>query len=164
MGRNFLQIAGFAPVAQWIEQRFPKPRAQVRFLPGALSDKPLATAIQGKMSLSSGPWLQVSSTSGLPPTDDPGAAEPFGKQRPCSLFARKPNKWPRARVPSGAQTSAVLGSAMLKRRLDERASRDCSERGNRATARHRKRREVELESGAPEVARVVSHRDWGAPP
>jgi DNA-binding CsgD family transcriptional regulator len=25
-----------APVAQWIEQRFPKPRAQVRFLPGAL--------------------------------------------------------------------------------------------------------------------------------
>jgi hypothetical protein len=24
-----------APVAQWIEQRFPKPRAQVRFLPGA---------------------------------------------------------------------------------------------------------------------------------
>ena len=26
-----------APVAQWIEQRFPKPRAQVRFLPGALS-------------------------------------------------------------------------------------------------------------------------------
>src|SRR3982751_3213749 len=28
--------AGFlAPVAQWIEQRFPKPRAQVRFLSGA---------------------------------------------------------------------------------------------------------------------------------
>ena len=26
-----------APVAQWIEQRFPKPRAQVRFLPGALA-------------------------------------------------------------------------------------------------------------------------------
>ena len=26
-----------APVAQWIEQWFPKPRAQVRFLPGALS-------------------------------------------------------------------------------------------------------------------------------
>src|SRR6266849_6393563 len=25
-----------APVAQWIEQRFPKPRAQVRFLSGAL--------------------------------------------------------------------------------------------------------------------------------
>src|SRR5215471_16854009 len=25
-----------APVAQWIEQWFPKPRAQVRFLPGAL--------------------------------------------------------------------------------------------------------------------------------
>src|SRR5690348_11546702 len=28
---------GRAPVAQWIEQRFPKPRAQVRFLPGALT-------------------------------------------------------------------------------------------------------------------------------
>jgi hypothetical protein len=26
-----------APVAQWIEQRFPKPRALVRFRPGALS-------------------------------------------------------------------------------------------------------------------------------
>ena len=25
-----------APVAQWIEQRFPKPRAHVRFMPGAL--------------------------------------------------------------------------------------------------------------------------------
>src|SRR5262249_56690285 len=24
-----------APVAQWIEQRFPKPRAHVRFMPGA---------------------------------------------------------------------------------------------------------------------------------
>ncbi len=29
-----------APVAQWIEQRFPKPRAQVRFLSGALSQPP----------------------------------------------------------------------------------------------------------------------------
>ena len=28
--------ASFAPVAQWIERRFPKPCAQVRFLPGAL--------------------------------------------------------------------------------------------------------------------------------
>jgi hypothetical protein len=28
-----------APVAQWIEQWFPKPRAQVRFLPGALLDR-----------------------------------------------------------------------------------------------------------------------------
>jgi hypothetical protein len=27
-----------APVAQWIEQRFPKPRALVRFRPGALSN------------------------------------------------------------------------------------------------------------------------------
>ena len=27
-----------APVAQWIEQRFPKPRAQVRFLPGASAE------------------------------------------------------------------------------------------------------------------------------
>src|SRR5262245_52993286 len=32
-----------APVAQWIEQRFPKPRAQVRFLPGASSAIPLGT-------------------------------------------------------------------------------------------------------------------------
>jgi hypothetical protein len=30
-----LQRAKSAPVAQWIEQRFPKPRAQVRFLSGA---------------------------------------------------------------------------------------------------------------------------------
>ena len=29
-----------APVAQWIEQRFPKPRAQVRFLPGAFPFEP----------------------------------------------------------------------------------------------------------------------------
>src|SRR5581483_3187083 len=29
-----------APVAQWIEQRFPKPRAQVRFLPGASAADP----------------------------------------------------------------------------------------------------------------------------
>ena len=27
--------SGRAPVAQWIEQRFPKPRALVRFRPGA---------------------------------------------------------------------------------------------------------------------------------
>ena len=32
-----LQFHPSAPVAQWIEQRFPKPRAQVRFLSGALS-------------------------------------------------------------------------------------------------------------------------------
>ncbi len=30
-------VVDTAPVAQWIEQRFPKPRAQVRFLSGALS-------------------------------------------------------------------------------------------------------------------------------
>jgi hypothetical protein len=30
-----------APVAQWIEQRFPKPRAQVRLLPGASTVSPL---------------------------------------------------------------------------------------------------------------------------
>ena len=35
-GRGELPCAR-APVAQWIEQRFPKPRAQVRFLSGALS-------------------------------------------------------------------------------------------------------------------------------
>jgi len=58
-------------------------------LPGALSDKPLATAIQGKMSMSSGPWLQDSSTSGLPPTDDPGVAEPFGKQRPLFIVRQE---------------------------------------------------------------------------
>jgi hypothetical protein len=35
-------IVTAAPVAQWIEQRFPKPRALVRFRPGALiSTKPL---------------------------------------------------------------------------------------------------------------------------
>ena len=33
--RKYLQIGIFAPVAQWIEQRFPKPRALVRFRPGA---------------------------------------------------------------------------------------------------------------------------------
>src|SRR5919197_1309705 len=32
-----LDFAGPALVAQWIEQRFPKPRAEVRFLPGALT-------------------------------------------------------------------------------------------------------------------------------
>ena len=36
MVRKRLNQAANAPVAQWIEQRFPKPRAQVRFLPGAL--------------------------------------------------------------------------------------------------------------------------------
>jgi hypothetical protein len=35
MDGNRLKQAKNAPVAQWIEQRFPKPRAQVRFLPGA---------------------------------------------------------------------------------------------------------------------------------
>jgi hypothetical protein len=30
-----------APVAQWIEQRFPKPRAHVRFMPGALTARPV---------------------------------------------------------------------------------------------------------------------------
>src|SRR3954469_16540873 len=33
-GRSLYHPSG-APVAQWIEQRFPKPRAQVRFLSGA---------------------------------------------------------------------------------------------------------------------------------
>ena len=40
MARNRLNQAGNAPVAQWIEQRFPKPRALVRFRPGALLDCP----------------------------------------------------------------------------------------------------------------------------
>src|SRR3954463_2741763 len=35
-GRSLYHPSG-APVAQWIEQRFPKPRAQVRFLSGASS-------------------------------------------------------------------------------------------------------------------------------
>jgi hypothetical protein len=35
---NRLEQAENAPVAQWIEQRFPKPRALVRFRPGALLD------------------------------------------------------------------------------------------------------------------------------
>ena len=38
-----------APVAQWIEQRFPKPRAQVRFLPGAL---PLPSRAGGRVASS----------------------------------------------------------------------------------------------------------------
>jgi hypothetical protein len=38
----------FAPVAQWIEQRFPKPRAQVRFLPGALASKRLPTPFSAR--------------------------------------------------------------------------------------------------------------------
>ena len=38
MSRERLEQAGNAPVAQWIEQRFPKPRAHVRFVPGALSN------------------------------------------------------------------------------------------------------------------------------
>ncbi len=32
-----LSWLGLAPVAQWIEQRFPKPRAHVRFMPGAFA-------------------------------------------------------------------------------------------------------------------------------
>src|SRR4051812_12873246 len=35
--RNPCKIGQNAPVAQWIEQRFPKPRAHVRFMPGALT-------------------------------------------------------------------------------------------------------------------------------
>src|SRR6476660_4141106 len=35
--QNSLLTQESAPVAQWIEQRFPKPCAQVRFLSGALS-------------------------------------------------------------------------------------------------------------------------------
>ena len=34
-----LSWSGAAPVAQWIEQRFPKPRALVRLRPGALLDR-----------------------------------------------------------------------------------------------------------------------------
>ncbi len=37
-----------APVAQWIEQRFPKPRALVQFRPGALPlNKPKPGWVQG---------------------------------------------------------------------------------------------------------------------
>ena len=36
-GREPLHCRRLAPVAQWIEQRFPKPRAQVQFLSGAWS-------------------------------------------------------------------------------------------------------------------------------
>src|SRR5712692_3351138 len=34
-----LQFGRSAPVAQWIEQRFPKPRAQVRFFSGAWPER-----------------------------------------------------------------------------------------------------------------------------
>src|SRR3954469_9932042 len=37
--QKVLQDPLSAPVAQWIEQRFPKPRAQVRFLSGALAGR-----------------------------------------------------------------------------------------------------------------------------
>jgi hypothetical protein len=39
MADKRLEKAKNAPVAQWIEQRFPKPRALVRFRPGALFDR-----------------------------------------------------------------------------------------------------------------------------
>src|SRR5581483_2618981 len=41
-------VALLAPVAQWTEQRFPKPRAQVRFLPGAPLDPGNAVSAPGR--------------------------------------------------------------------------------------------------------------------
>ncbi len=58
-------LSRFAPVAQWIEQRFPKPRAQVRFLSGASNRvKSSAYAARGPTSrqVSTGP-LPFTSTS-----------------------------------------------------------------------------------------------------
>src|ERR1700694_4243704 len=50
-----------APVAQWIEQRFPKPRAQVRFLSGALAARPLRKRAGGHSQPLSGPTIAVPS-------------------------------------------------------------------------------------------------------
>ena len=61
-----------APVAQWIEQRFPKPRAQVRFLPGA-SFAPLMAACratQGPSVLDRPSWT-VSREDGQGHGDSP---------------------------------------------------------------------------------------------
>src|SRR5579862_6180788 len=57
-----------APVAQWIEQRFPKPRAQVRFLPGASSRPARGSAAR----------LNQQATGAAPL---PGAASPASRSR-----------------------------------------------------------------------------------
>ncbi len=43
-------LSEFAPVAQWIEQRFPKPCAEVRFFSGALGRRPRKPKISDAFS------------------------------------------------------------------------------------------------------------------
>jgi WD domain, G-beta repeat len=56
--RRFRLSAGLpsrrAPVAQWIEQRFPRPRAQVRFMPGTLKRSGIRPHRQSRMRAQSG--------------------------------------------------------------------------------------------------------------
>src|SRR5437868_2945669 len=54
-----LRLALRAPVAQWIEQRFPKPRAQVRFLAGALSVEEPVTRVPVSSMRASGAFSCV---------------------------------------------------------------------------------------------------------
>ena len=63
----------FAPVAQWIEQRFPKPRAQVQFLSGASSlfARRLAVIVPQIGRLQSQPRCSVAHRSGPPQTLSP---------------------------------------------------------------------------------------------
>jgi hypothetical protein len=61
-GEGWRYSAARAPVAQWIEQRFPKPRALVRFRPGALARARFRSGIAPVAS--SG--LKFPSTDGLP--------------------------------------------------------------------------------------------------
>src|SRR5207249_9193087 len=61
-----------APVAQWIEQRFPKPRAHVRFMPGA-------SVHTGSRSLS---VPRVSSTADAPVNELNGGASSAWRPRP----------------------------------------------------------------------------------
>ena len=60
-----------APVAQWIEQRFPKPRAQVRFLSGALTNSPAEAPLAVAR-----PWFEPRGGPGLRRRRGDAAASP----------------------------------------------------------------------------------------
>jgi hypothetical protein len=61
-----------APVAQWIEQRFPKPRALVRFRPGASATfRGTSFSSASVSACCSYPWLQLVASASLKPCDPP---------------------------------------------------------------------------------------------
>ena len=108
LDRCLSTLARPAPVAQWIEQRFPKPRAQVRFLSGALA---------ALMSVTVQSWRTLRAAGGAPAArelPEVGVAPEGGGARVARRARRAGRRRRRRRVSGRRSGSTRRGSRPMR--------------------------------------------------